>query len=360
MQSEQKGGRILGQGRYGCAFDPPLKCIIKNKGNSNRHSIGKITATDDAKLEWSISEELAQIPNAKEYFVLLEDYCVPAPRSEQTDKSIKDCKPLNKIPLSDTIQISMPFGGRTLFSIAKRQDSLDFFKIGQHLLEAGTLLLLKGIVHGDIHTMNILATSRSMVRLIDFGVAWRPSELTLINYQGIFRVFNPAIHQEPPEFSLINGVEDQISERIALVEIKTKKTALIMLWKLTGLSLDSQMATFENFIDTSISFEKHDWLSFYKVYWSKVDSWGIGSVLLNLFAEMIMDPGFESSTDFKEKSRKVLEILKGMCNMDVGKRLDCAEALTLWEPNSAVLKDPNVKKWLDTQDRLRSELMKKL
>lgn len=363
MEAERKqvGGRLLGQGVYGCAFDPPLNCVVKSKsGKKKGHLIGKITSTRDAQKEWSISGLLQTLPNADQYYVLLEDYCVPAPRAEQKEPGLKDCKPLQKIQMSKTTQITMPYAGKPVFSIPKRQSSLDYFKLVQHLLEAGALLLTVSVVHGDIHTMNLLATSRSMVRIIDFGAGWLPSQVKLDNFQEIYRVFNPAIHQEPPEFSYINGLEDDLPENAVLAEIKTKKPALQLLQKLASLPVATQMKTFQRFLDTSVCYEAHDWLSAFKLYWSKVDSWGIGSTLLMLFSDMILDQAFFDSKEFTKKAPLLLDVLKGMLQMDPGLRLDCAEALEQWAPTSSVLTFPAVKEWLSKVKSIRETLETKL
>ena len=66
-----KGGRIRGQGTYGCVFQPKLKCKKKRGQDDvlNRSSsmVGKITLPQDAENELAIATYLSTIPDAKLY-----------------------------------------------------------------------------------------------------------------------------------------------------------------------------------------------------------------------------------------------------------------------------------------------------
>ena len=55
------GGRIRGQGTYGCIFQPALKCRGNKIKNSNASMVGKITSKQDAKNELEIAKILGSI-----------------------------------------------------------------------------------------------------------------------------------------------------------------------------------------------------------------------------------------------------------------------------------------------------------
>jgi len=45
-----------------------------------------------------------------------------------------------------------------------------------------------------------------------------------------------------------------------------------------------------------------------------------------------------------------------MCSPDPGTRYDCAQALSVWAPDSPILKRIDVQEWLDKETVIRKEL----
>ena len=83
------GGKIRGQGTYGCIFQPALKCRGKKIKNSNTSMVGKITSKQDAKNELEIAKILSNIENSSEYVVLTEaTKCIPRSKEKQDDTDI--------------------------------------------------------------------------------------------------------------------------------------------------------------------------------------------------------------------------------------------------------------------------------
>ena len=136
------GGKIVGQGTYGCVFNPPLLC---KKKQILKQSVGKITDNEDYVREVNTYKILNKIPEAKNYIVLADDTCVPRILDNQVESDIDKCKFFieKDVELSKTHQILMPYGGIPLHNISK--DKLSFFSFMKHILEAGSLLLLHGI-----------------------------------------------------------------------------------------------------------------------------------------------------------------------------------------------------------------------
>ena len=355
-EPKQTGGKRIGRGRYGCVFDPPLLCIKKTRNPGEKHLVGKITNKADADKEVSISQSLQSLPDATRYFILVEDSCVPKPRTQQQEPDLKKCQIASGKKYDSMVQLIMPYAGRTLQSIPKRASSIDFFAVGQHLLEAATYLLLKGIVHLDLHAQNIVTTNLFTPKILDFGAAYRPSTLNPLNYQQVLRSYNPAIVQEPPEMTVINALESNIPESIAIAAIGQHKDTVSFLTTVTGISKDTQLERLRHFLHSSASYTQHNWLSFFQVYWSKVDAWGLGSLLVSLFTHLSLDPVFESAQVTQDKIPMTLQVLKGLCDMDAGMRLDCAEALALWAPDSKVLKQQEVQAWLAKAANQRAAL----
>jgi serine/threonine protein kinase len=345
----QTGGSIIGQGSYGCVFDPPLKC---NKPTNKGDKVGKVTSVTEASNEYMISSQLKILPYADEYFVLIDDTCIPKARSAQDDKTISECKTLDSVRIPSRVQLILPFGGKSLIQIKKTYTMDEFYNLGKHLLEAGTLLLLGGLVHSDIHSGNVLI-SNGTLRLIDYGKAWFPTNL--VDYNNVVNEFNPKPMAGTPEENVISAYKTGINIDFALAKITDDKTVLSYIYKLTGKSPETQINELRQFMLSSLAFREKDWQSFYKIYWKKIDAWGIGSVLIINFINTLM---LYESSDFQFKS--ILPVILGLCSIDPGIRLDACEALELWAPDSKILQIQEVQTILQTQKNLRKELMTKI
>jgi len=358
-EPKQTGGKRIGRGRYGCVFDPPLLCVKKTKKPGQSHLVGKLTNKEDGDKEFSMSETLRSIPDAPRYFILIEDSCVPKPRAQQTDSDLDTCHIASGDKYSSMVQLSMPYAGKTLQSLPKRANTLDFFAIGQHLLEAGTYLLLKGIVHMDLHSQNVVTLNPFTPKILDFGAAYKPSQLNALTYRQVLRSYNPAVVQEPPEMTVINALESNVPESVAIAAIGQYKDVLQFVTGVSNLSTEAQLHQLRKFLHSSASYHQRNWLSFFQVYWSKVDAWGLGALLLYLFTYLSMDPAFERSQVVQDKTPMVIHVMTGLCTMDAGLRLDCAEALALWAPDSKVLKQQDVQAWLANAAKQRAALQAK-
>ncbi len=319
--------------------------------------MGKITTLEDADNEFKFSEKLSKVPNASSYFILATEICTPEPRSKQTERDLSKCEPLKGVELPTTAQLVMPLGGKPLRLVPRKMASIDFFRLGQHLLEAGALLLMKHIVHGDLHQMNVLLDTPRTARMIDFGLAWSPDELTLSNVKYLDRSFNPAITQEPPEVSYIHGLLDGQTPKITLARISDEKIPLMLLYKMYGISKEKQIKRLETFVRGSKSFQEKNRYGYYKLYWNKVDAWGLGTMLLTVYVDMLAtDSAFERAPELLQKEGMVKTVLMSMCDTEPALRMDAIEALSLWAPNSAVLQIPEIQSWLTEQRNQRKEL----
>jgi serine/threonine protein kinase len=355
----QIGGKLLGQGVYGCAFNPPLNCVIRKRGsNENKKTkVGKLTWPEYSENEVFISQVLKGVPNNKKYFILIENSCVPDVKTQQTEKDLKSCTFTREIDLKETVQLIMPFGGKPLFTVPKTARNIQFFDLFQHMLEAGSLLIKKRVVHNDLHTMNILLDTPTSARIIDFGMSWLPDGLTLANLPGLYRVYNPRIAVEPPEVSYLNGILEKKDPDIIFANIHDQKLPLHLIKAVYGIPIESQIHDLKKFIQTSWSIQQENWYSFFKLYWASIDAWGLGITLLTVFVDLTMDPNFEESKAYIDNSATALKILLGMCNCDPGKRLDCVEALRAYAPNSPILQDKDVRKHLQEKEKLRKGLI---
>lgn len=358
--NQQRAGGLLGQGVYGCAFTPSLICK-KTKRNQKqiKNQVGKLTVKEDAEHEYEISQVLKELPYAKEYFVLIQDTCTLKPRTKQKNKNIDKCKILNTEEITDVQQVLMPFAGTPLSKVSNALNQKEVLNIGQQILEAGTLLLLGKIVHCDLHAMNLLLDENSKLRIIDFGLAWMPEALTLSNLYTLDRMFQPHITQASPECLVISGLQEKYSMEYILASIVENKLALTLIYKLTGRTLDKQLADLDFFVRSSETLRKMDLYSFYKIYWMKIDAWAYGCLLLTIFANSIVNNVWNGA-DAEATYNKIMDCILGLCHMDAGKRMDAVEALEIWAPNSKILALPEVQSILKESKQTRKNLLHKI
>jgi hypothetical protein len=87
--------------------------------------------------------------------------------------------------------------------------------------------------------------------------------------------------------------------------------------------------------------EKGDWLAFNKTYWPKFDAWAIGRILLRLYSLIVYDRAFKDDA----RAYMYKTVLVGLLEANPRRRLNAAQALRLWAPESALLKTEGVRKW---------------
>lgn len=370
VRKKLKGGKLLGQGLYGCAFTPELKCKEADSLQTpaalgqpqqqplTEDKVGKLILPQDAQVELSMSRRLQSLPNASEYFVIVESLCTPKPRAEQTEPDIPKCEALQGKPITAFRQVTMPYGGKPLRNIRPTVANIDIFKLSQHLLEATTLLLKARIVHTDLHQLNILCHQRNKCRFIDFGLAWSPDTLTLANLKDLERTFNPAIAQEPPEVSYIQGMINNVPEYHIYARIQDQKPAFQLAEMVFSLSKKEQIESLKKFVQSSWSIKKMDLFTFYKLYWHKIDAWGIGHVLLSLMVQLSNDAAFDTTPGYAEKINTFLLVVFRLLNTDPSLRINAAEALQLLNPESPVLQDTALQEWLKKLEAERAQIEK--
>jgi hypothetical protein len=161
------GGRIRGQGTYGCIFQPALKCRSKKgkKSIDDPTMVGKITSKGDAENELEIANLLNKLPDYSKYVIVSTgELCIP--KVKQVEKDLDQCKFSKGKPIQETRQLMMPWGGYPLSRINLDPYVFNFFKFTEDLLACGTFLVLNDLCHFDIYGQNMLFDSFANIRLI--------------------------------------------------------------------------------------------------------------------------------------------------------------------------------------------------
>ena len=338
----QSGGRLFDEGLYGCIFTPPLQC--KNKAQKpleemNMTPVSKLILKDAANFEYSISKVIHQIPLWKNYFVVSESICDPAP--QQKEKELYACPVLENRKLSDFRILTMPYGGVPLINYKINIRVFDFIHFVEHLIEAGALLTLFGIVHRDIHQGNILVDDNEVPRIIDFNLAIIASEE--VSVKKLKHKYEFGIAQEPPDSTLVNAVMLGFDSERVIDTIIDKKPIMRKIRSILGISASEQRGELEGFFMSSKSAKAGDSVKWFSTYWKTIDSWAIGVNIVDLISKLSLWPEFAPT--LKKVSPRLFPVLKGLCHVSPLKRIDCVQALNYMSPNNFIIRK-YAKAWL--------------
>jgi serine/threonine protein kinase len=340
-----QGGRLLDQGMYGCVFTPALKCkgvsVKPDQEDPFHPPVSKLILTDDAKQEFAVSEIIRQLPGWKRYFAVSESICEPSPK--QTEKELNECEVLNDTPLSEFRILSMPYRGTPVYRHRFQIKDFDFISFVRHMLEAGSMLAIFGIVHRDLHLGNVLVDHKQVPRIIDFNLSIRVL-VDSITHPMVSHTFKPQLIQEPPDSALVMGIyAGHPSERI-IQSIMRNKWILTKIQSLFGISKEDMAEKLRELCKRSRSIQNGDTVGWFRTYWSKIDSWSIGVMIIDRMSSFSLWPEFGP---MMESARlKLNPILRKMCSIHPVDRIDCVEALEMLDPNNFVLRNYG-KAWLE-------------
>lgn len=187
-----KGGKVIASGGYGCVFNPALKCEGSTKREKNK--ISKLMTERHATQEYeeinNIKDILDSIPNYEDYFLLYDttlcrpakltstdltefgDKCSALPKDDITKKNINT-------KLDQVMSLNMPDGGLPvddyIYSSGTFTSIYDVHVKLVKLLKHGIIPMNKrNIYHCDIKDSNVLvddSNNNLKTRLIDWGLS---------------------------------------------------------------------------------------------------------------------------------------------------------------------------------------------
>ena len=332
------GGRLLGQGLYGCVFTTPFSCAKGDKASGDKPSkrpigqLTKLTHPIDAAVELHIAETIRRIPLWRNYFAVAESMCVPS--NKQKEKDIKACKVLHDRPLSEFRILRMSHAGIPLAEYAINGKAFQIMQFTIHLLEAGSLLTLFGIAHRDLHQANIMMDAHRVPRIIDFNLAI-PIDTTDDLEGMVMHQYDYNIYHEPPDSTLLMAVAEGKQIDHAVRMLATKKDILRKLRTLAGMSETEMERQLEEVAHDPIV-QTGSGAAWFRMYWNVIDSWAIGVTLLDLLSKWAMWPTF--TAHFAPYREKIHHVIKQMCVIHPADRMDCVEALHYLHPNSGILR----------------------
>lgn len=377
-----EGGRFISAGSYSCIFTPPLLC--KNGLKKNANMIGKVTTIQEMKQELEISKRVRSFPLAKNYFVVAEpESCELLPAEKQKDPGILTC--LESHPefhqYKDTMgemfppfkvrQIFQPFGGdkevhqyvHNLKAGRIQIPSSNYFKIIEHLLEAGSVLLLIRMCHYDLHPANLLVDKKNVIRIIDFGLSFNPDSIDKDTVKKrekplLFRsenslepVHDAVLNMEPPELALTSAKQMEIPMSEAIPKLVKGRTIFRMMETYLGRSLNTSAQELQSFVKTSKSFQTEDNVTLWKTYWPGFDAWAIGCICLDFLSSFLYNKNFIEGS-YRQQKPFITNAIRGLLHPNPKKRLDCLEALAVLNPNSTFVERFG-RDWLEARKKQR-------
>jgi hypothetical protein len=325
--SPQVGGKLRGQGTYGCVFQPPLLC--RGKGSPGPNKVGKITMPADAANELEIAKILSTLKDAKRYTLPPEpESCTPRAKSKQKDRDIAACEFLDGASLTKTVQLTMPWGGLPLSRIDLDPAKFSFTRFLEETLAIGAFLTLNDLCHFDLWGNNFLLDAEKTPRVIDFGFTFQPSKLTAEGVRFRWRQYAPDHDTEAPEVAVMQAIDRGMSALDAVVSIQTQKPALRRLITLCDVDPEDWASDLLLWTKSSQSFQRGDWLTCWKLYWPGFDAWSLGAMLLEVYEIQVLASGVKHGS-VQQQDGLIREVLRGLCEGSPAKRLDAVEALSL-------------------------------
>jgi len=336
----------------GCIFSPPLECKDK-KTKQAKNKLGKLTEYGDIKNEIIAAKYLKQFSKSSQYCILpeIDSICIPDLDAAKEKDLLDNCHVLEEEPDKKRFQFNVEYGGdtlkHTLSSINPSLKTLPFFSLMRQLLEIGAFLVIHGFVHNDIHGSNIVLGDVFKPRLIDFGRSYVHNKITHTLIEELVAGYRPDLPQIAPETSAEHGIREGISFATILGDIYKKKAPIEWGEKILGLSRATQIEEFKHFWLHSKAVQTEDWTTMYKLYWPVADSWAIGHNLLQILRRLNISEEFAKDQEWSQKQGIVKQVLRGLLRTSPKLRLDCVEALAIYDPMNDIISSESGSAWLE-------------
>lgn len=321
------GGALLGQGVFGCTFDPAPPCAGGRvfKEIAGQKAVGKLTS-EDVTEELEIGKTIMALPLAAQYFALPSASCKAG--DPKQDPDAKGCRVLSESDQGTSFSLLlMPAAGKQLLRWAGDLQRLgaNYERLFRHLLEGMVIYQNAGYIHNDIHMGNILVDERDVARYIDFGLAFRMSDIKTWDDTNMGRRFRPKYNWTPPEIHARRMVKNGIWLKDGIRELQEINPEYV--------KMEEHFPARPTAFDALTSFLKaapKNGGKFVHLYAKKFDAWRIGLCMWYLWYDLLKGLAVPPNMD-KERIRKVLS---GLTDFDPRTRLTAGQALYLLDPNS--------------------------
>ena len=342
----QRGGKLLGEGSFGCAFQPAPACA---DGRKLAHDeIGKIVLKgEEADEELRSGRTIMAISSdSAKYFALPQNSCIPAMPIQ--DEDVSDCEVIQDSKRSQSkrsegspyTMLIMPNAGKTLHAWSHQYPLVadTFLHVFKHLLEGMVIYQDAGYVHNDIKDNNILVDKENVARYIDFGLAYKVAAVTTMESANLGTTFKPKYGYHAPEIhvwrlfysnsraSSKNPIKIPLIIDEGVKKIKEYNSHYAQL-EHAFPNRDSATEALTAFaFATKASWAVDDFGSVVRKYGNRFDSWRLGITMWQIWYALLKWHGFNGHR-IHAKAHHVRTLLSGLTDFDVEKRWDARKAL---------------------------------
>ena len=321
--TNQKGGKFVGKGAYGCSFTPAPPCASGKKytSGSSAATLGKIVY-DDVRDEYEVSKIVMGLPNAAAYFAAPTRSCAPALPIDDPEASKCELKHMRGAPT----MLIMPYAGEQLVSWSTNLVALaqNLVPMMRHLLKGIQLYQGADIVHNDIHMGNIVVDKAGLARFIDFGLAFRKSKVRGFEEAHHNRDFSPHLIWHPPEVQAmritLGGLRMEESVTKMQAENHDLDTIESQFPERRSGSLLAAMTRFAG-AHRSLSYG-----AFVRQYGFAFDCWRIGLCFWYMWDDLVDWPGLQFMPVWAHREA-IRTVISGLTDFDPRTRMTIESAL---------------------------------
>ena len=182
--------------------------------------------------------------------------------------------------------------------------------------------------------------------MIDFNLSLVSNKSVAVSELSYRFSRNFHLPQQPPDYTAILGIEQGKSMDIIISNIENKNI-ILYIKSILGIHPSIIRKDIKNLILNSF-IAKGDIIDWFNHYWTKIDSWAIGTYFVDMFKKHSMLPQIGGAYQIHQV--KLKKLLQNLCAINPNERWDCVQALYYMNPNSIVIKRWG-HKWLDKYGR---------
>jgi hypothetical protein len=206
-----------------------------------------------------------------------------------------------------------------------------------HLLEGMVIYQDAGIIHNDIHLANILVDSEKVARYIDFGQAFKLSEIKTMYDTNIGTSFRPKYIMQSPELHLWKMMLNGIREYSGISEMKQINPEYMdLVHQFPRRELPEK--TWSRILHNNEYFRKRDIVAFLRTYGKRCDSWRIGLCMWFLWTDLLKEPALFRTSPIYNHRDSIRRALDGLTDFDIDARWDARRALRELDPTNPMVK----------------------